>query len=70
MKTERSDSTRDWGRMTSDSREKSGGTSIPPEYWLPKRMPYQLWAAFRRYLLGFFLTGGFFTPPLVLISAK
>jgi hypothetical protein len=43
---------------------------MPPEYRLPRLMPYQLWAAFRRYLLGFFLTGGFFSPPLGLISAK
>jgi hypothetical protein len=43
---------------------------MPPDYQLAMRMPYQLQAAFRRYLPGFFLTGGFFAPPLGLISAK
>ena len=70
IKNERSDCTRDLGRMTSDSKEKSGGMPMPPEYSLARLMPYQLQAEFRRYLLGFFLTGGFFSPPLVLISAK
>jgi hypothetical protein len=42
LKIETSDSTRDSGRVTSDSSEKSGGASMPPEYRLPKRMPYQL----------------------------
>jgi hypothetical protein len=74
MKNEGSDSTRDLGRMRSDLREKSGGASTPPEYCLPELMLSQLQTAFRGYLLGFFLTGGltggFFSPPLVLISAK
>jgi hypothetical protein len=43
---------------------------MPPEYWLPKLMHYQSLAVFRRYLLGFFVTGGFFSPPLMLISAR
>ena len=43
---------------------------MPPDSWLPKLAPYQLKGAFGCYLLGFFLTGGFFSPPLGLISAK
>ncbi len=43
---------------------------MPPEYQLPRLELYQLWAVFRRYLFGFFVTGGFFSPPLVLISAR
>ncbi len=43
-----------------DPKEKSGGASMPPDP-VPK---------LRRTLQGFFFAGGFFSPPLVLISAK
>src|ERR1700730_17837193 len=72
LKNEKSDSLRDLGQLASDSRE--GGGHVRAPRILASRSnvlsPYQLWAAFRCYLLGFFLTGGFFSPPLGLIRAR
>jgi hypothetical protein len=68
-KNERPDSKPNLGRMTSDSRE-AGGRVHPPRIFASKANALSIAAAFLRYFAGAFLTGGFLSTFLGLISAK
>ena len=59
-----------WNKEGLIRRRSRGGKFVPPEYRLHMAMHDGLLTAFRGYLLGFFLTGGFFSPPLGLIRAR
>jgi hypothetical protein len=71
MKTERTHIACDLEQMKPSFREYSGACQFP-QIPAGKANVLSIPVRLRRYLmgLGFFLTGGFFSPPLGLISAK